>query len=105
MQLTVCSFQNCKFYLCIYLSLIADYRLLTADCQLPTVLWISSHTASNSKSIAMTNKEILQADMLDILFEHRNKLYGAYALRKTYTHRLSLALGVALSLVLLFVLI
>ena len=52
----------------------------------------------------MTNKEILQADMLDILFEHRNKLYGAYALRRTYSHRLGLALGVALSLVLLFVL-
>lgn len=51
----------------------------------------------------MTNKEILQADLLDILFEHRNKLYGAYALRKTYTHRLRLALGVALSTVLLFV--
>ena len=51
----------------------------------------------------MTNKEILQADLLDILFEHRNKLYGAYALRKTYTHRLGLALGVALSTVLLFV--
>src|SRR5688572_1057564 len=53
----------------------------------------------------MTNKEILQADLLDILFEHRNKLYGAYALRKTYTRRLGLALGVALSLVLLFVFI
>ena len=52
----------------------------------------------------MTNKEILQADMLDILFEHRNKLYGAYALRKTYTHRLGLALGISLSLVLLVVL-
>ena len=52
----------------------------------------------------MTNKEILQADLLDILFEHRNKLYGAYALRKTYSHRLGLALGVALSTVLLFIL-
>ena len=52
----------------------------------------------------MTNKEILQADLLDILFEHRNKLYGAYALRKTYTRRLGLALGVALSIVLLFLL-
>ena len=39
----------------------------------------------------MTNKEILQADLLDILFEHRNKLYGAYALRKTYSHRLGIS--------------
>ncbi|HEY5966994.1 MAG TPA: TonB family protein [Chitinophagaceae bacterium] len=52
----------------------------------------------------MTNKEILQADLLDILFEHRNKLYGAYALRKTYSIRLCIALGVALSTVLLFIL-
>src|SRR6188768_969788 len=52
----------------------------------------------------MTNKEILQADLLDILFEHRNKLYGAYTLRKTYSRRLGLALGVALSIVLLLVL-
>ena len=52
----------------------------------------------------MTNKEILQADLLDILFEHRNKLYGAYALRKTYSGRLGIALGVALSTVLLFIL-
>src|SRR6187455_1702900 len=52
----------------------------------------------------MTNKEILQADLLDILFERRNKLYGAYALRKTYSRRLGIALGVALSSVLLFIL-
>src|SRR5215831_11584116 len=46
----------------------------------------------------MTNNEILQADLLDILFEHRNKAYGAYALRKTYNHRLQWALGISLSL-------
>ena len=49
----------------------------------------------------MTNKEILQADVLDILFEHRNKLYGAYALRKTYDRRLGIALGAALLAVLI----
>ena len=69
------------------------------------LLWKDHRPASHSKSIAMTNKEILQADMLDILFEHRNKLYGAYALRKTYTHRLGLGLGVALSIGLLFALL
>ena len=52
-----------------------------------------------SKSIAMTNKEILQADLLDILFEHRNKSYGAYALRKNYNHRLGLSLVIVFSLV------
>ena len=46
----------------------------------------------------MTNKEILNADLLDILFENRNKAYGAYALRRTYSHRLQWALGIGLSL-------
>ncbi|HEV8505301.1 MAG TPA: energy transducer TonB [Chitinophagaceae bacterium] len=46
----------------------------------------------------MTNKEILHADLLDILFENRNKAYGAYALRKNYSHRLQWALGIGLSL-------
>ena len=50
----------------------------------------------------MTNNEILQADMLDILFEHRNKTYGAYALRRDYNHRLGIALAISLSVVLLF---
>ncbi len=49
----------------------------------------------------MTNKEILHADLLDILFENRNKAYGAYALRKNYNRRLQWALGISLSLVFL----
>jgi protein TonB len=53
----------------------------------------------------MTNKEILQADLLDNLFENRNKAYGAYALRKNYNHRLQWALGISLSLVLLLLMI
>lgn len=36
----------------------------------------------------MTNAEIQKADLLDIIFEHRNKAYGAYALRRDYNHRL-----------------
>jgi len=53
----------------------------------------------------MTNKEIMQASLLDILFENRNKDYGAYALRKEYDHRLLKALGAAMSVVLLFALL
>lgn len=52
----------------------------------------------------MTSKELLKADMLDILFEHRNKLYGAYALRKDYNQRLGKALAIALSVVIFFIL-
>ena len=36
---------------------------------------------------------ILQADVLDIIFENRNKNYGAYSLRKHYNERLYRALG------------
>ncbi|MFI5133357.1 MAG: energy transducer TonB [Chitinophagales bacterium] len=53
----------------------------------------------------MTNNEILQASLLDILFNNRNKDYGAYKLRKDYNHRLLIALGGALSIVLFFVLL
>ena len=35
---------------------------------------------------------ILKADMLDILFENRNKEYGAYPLRRDYNGRLCAAL-------------
>lgn len=52
----------------------------------------------------MTNKEILQSDMLDILFENRNKNYGAYALRREYNHHMKIALAIALSVALLSVL-
>jgi protein TonB len=53
----------------------------------------------------MTNKEILKADLLDIIFEKRNKDYGAYAIRRGYNHRLLTAIGSALSVILLFVFI
>jgi protein TonB len=45
---------------------------------------------------------ILYADNLDLLFENRNKLYGAYPLRKYYAQRLYAAMGTVLGLVLIF---
>ncbi len=53
----------------------------------------------------MTNIEILKANLLDIVFENRNKDYGAYALRKGYNTRMLTALGAGLSFILLFVFI
>lgn len=41
----------------------------------------------------MQADNILKADVLDILFEHKNKNYGAYNLRRTYNKRLCAALG------------
>src|SRR6476620_1495522 len=53
------------------------------------------------KRLTMTSHEILQSSMLDILFENRNKQYGAYALRKFYANRMGVALAISLSSVLL----
>lgn len=53
----------------------------------------------------MTSNQLMQADMLDILFKNRNKSYGAYALRKEYNSRLLAALGAGMSVILLFILV
>ena len=53
----------------------------------------------------MTNKEILQANLLDIIFENRNKEYGAYTLRINYEKRLVKALSIGLGAALLFILL
>lgn len=51
----------------------------------------------------MEVNKILTADILDIIFEGRNKEYGAYELRKSYNKRLTIALmGMALLCILLF---
>jgi len=42
---------------------------------------------------------ILYADNLDLLFEHRNKLYGAYPLRKYYAKRLITAIAIVFGFV------
>src|SRR5882757_6532141 len=49
----------------------------------------------------MESNKIMQADFLDILFEGKNKEYGAYDLRKTYNRRLTKAIGSMLAVLLL----
>lgn len=49
----------------------------------------------------MESSKILSADILDIVFEGRNKDYGAYELRKTYNKRLLVSLIVMAGLCLL----
>src|SRR5688572_7835994 len=53
----------------------------------------------------MTSNEILKADVLDIVFENRNKKYGAYLLRKYYNNRLAIGLSGMLVFVLIVILI
>jgi periplasmic protein TonB len=50
----------------------------------------------------METNKILSADILDIIFEGRNKEYGAYELRKTYKNRLVIAIVATLLVCLLF---
>jgi periplasmic protein TonB len=47
----------------------------------------------------MEPNDMLYADPLDILFENRNKSYGAYPLRKFYAQRLYISMGITLSMV------
>jgi periplasmic protein TonB len=53
----------------------------------------------------MTTQNILSSDVLDIVFENRNKAYGAYALRKYYDKRLLHSLGIMLLIVTTFILL
>ncbi|MEP7141294.1 MAG: energy transducer TonB [Ferruginibacter sp.] len=48
----------------------------------------------------MEKNKILNADILDIIFDGKNKLYGAYELRKTYNKRLAKATFFTIVLVL-----
>lgn len=51
----------------------------------------------------MNKNQILQSEWLDILFDGKNKSYGAYELRKTYNKRLKNAIVIAISIAALFV--
>lgn len=49
----------------------------------------------------MNTITIMQSDLLDILFEGRNKDYGAYELRRTYNKRILYSLAGMISIILL----
>jgi protein TonB len=49
----------------------------------------------------MEANKILSTDILDLIFEDRNKEYGAYELRKTYNKRITLALVITAGLAIL----
>lgn len=53
----------------------------------------------------MEANKILSADILDIVFDGRNKNYGAYELRKKYNKRLTIALIITASLAALILLL
>jgi protein TonB len=50
----------------------------------------------------MNKNSILKSDILDIVFDNRNKEYGAYNLRKFYPGRIKIALGIMFVFAFLF---
>lgn len=48
----------------------------------------------------MTKQKVYTASMDEIVFEHRNKTYGAYILRKLYTKNLTKAVILAVIILL-----
>jgi protein TonB len=53
----------------------------------------------------MEANKILNTDLLDILFENRNKEYGAYELRKSYNKRITIAMLATLAVIIVAFLI
>ena len=50
----------------------------------------------------MEANQILKSDILDIIFEGKNKEYGAYDLRKTYNKRITIAMIATILAVIFF---
>ena len=50
----------------------------------------------------MNSETILKSDLLDILFDKRNKTYGAYILRKFYPNRIKTSLLIMFGMVIVF---
>lgn len=55
----------------------------------------------NSKYRSMINNTTNRSNFDDIIFENRNKMYGAYALRSGYNNRMLTAMGAGMSVILL----
>jgi periplasmic protein TonB len=47
----------------------------------------------------MNGEQIMKSEVIDIIFEHKNKAYGAYYLRRFYNRRLNKALLIMLAVV------
>ena len=54
------------------------------------------------KTYFMLPDKIMQSDLLDIIFENRNKAYGAYTLRKSYNRTLAVAITITLFIAMIF---
>src|SRR5688572_24494091 len=62
-----------------------------------------TNTFKHLKLHNMNSQEILQARLIDIVFDGRNKLYGAYVLRSGYDKRILTAMLASFAFVILMV--
>jgi len=53
----------------------------------------------NFENMLITKFDLYNAEWLDLVFDHRNKNYGAYELRSTYSKTLTKAMGIAFAAV------
>jgi|GEM_PF-106559 len=88
LKIRVTQFPNCE---CFMESI--TLRILIARNTAPVLKQIYQPDKIGSKPIIMKTENILKSDLLDILFEKRNKDYGAYDLRKFYNRRLVKSIG------------
>lgn len=68
----------------------------------PVLITILHHPKNGNKTEIMNKELLLKSDLIDILFEHKNKAYGAYELRKQYNNRMQKAVAVMLGTVAVF---
>ncbi|MEI9958073.1 MAG: hypothetical protein WDM90_17615, partial [Ferruginibacter sp.] len=76
-------------------------HILLSKQALVSKIFIHLFRSSGSKTNKMKAALILKSDLLDIVFENRNKSYGAYNLRKYYDNRLTKSVGAMLVVVII----
>jgi len=76
-------------YLAISIRIYQNSDALIAKFHTSLFLWkLVQRCVLEKKTKTMEANKILKADLLDIIFENRNKAYGAYELRSTYPKRI-----------------
>jgi periplasmic protein TonB len=96
---------------CLLFDLKVDHRTTNIGIPLWNLLLSASYYQTRAgsfynfftnKLITMNTESILHASVLDIIFENRNKEYGAYELRTRYDKRLKKAMIIMVSIVVIF---
>jgi len=82
-----CTFEFCGF--------VNYWHLITNDAGFDSIY-------PTTKPSIMNCELITESEILDILFEKRNKAYGAYTLRKFYNNRLMKSIGKMMGTVIVF---